>query len=96
MGSAQPAPGTLEIYNGMIRRGESVRAFPLSNWTEVDIWRYIQAENIELPPLYYAKKQKYVERDGMLMWAEDRASRPCPANRSRKACCASAPWAAGR
>ena len=64
-------PELWNIYNGMVRRGESVRAFPLSNWTEVDIWRYIQAENIELPPLYYAKSQKYVERDGMLMWAED-------------------------
>ncbi len=48
-----------------------MRAFPLSNWTEVDIWRYIQAENIPLPPLYFAKPRKFVERDGMLMWAED-------------------------
>lgn len=71
-------PELWNIYNGMIRRGESVRAFPLSNWTEVDIWRYIQAENIELPPLYYAKKQKYVERDGMLMWAEDPRFEPLP------------------
>jgi sulfate adenylyltransferase subunit 2 len=71
-------PELWNIYNGMVRRGESVRAFPLSNWTEVDIWRYIQAENIELPPLYYAKRQKYVERDGMLMWAEDPRFEPLP------------------
>ena len=64
-------PELWNIYNGMIRRGESVRAFPLSNWTEVDIWRYIQAEDIPLVPLYYARKRKFVERDGMLVWAED-------------------------
>ncbi len=64
-------PELWNTYNGMIRKGESVRAFPLSNWTEVDIWRYIQAENIPLTPLYYAKKRKFVERDGMLIWAED-------------------------
>lgn len=64
-------PELWNIYNGMIRRGESVRAFPLSNWTEVDIWRYIQAENIPLVPLYYARKRPFVERDGMLVLAED-------------------------
>ncbi|MBM9617108.1 sulfate adenylyltransferase subunit CysD, partial [Desulfobulbus rhabdoformis] len=64
-------PELWNVYNGMIRRGESVRAFPLSNWTEVDIWRYIQAENIELVPLYFAAKRPYVERDGMLIMAED-------------------------
>ena len=64
-------PELWDIYNGMIRQGESVRAFPLSNWTEVDIWRYIQAEDIPLVPLYYAKKRPYVERDGMMILAED-------------------------
>ena len=64
-------PELWNIYNGMVRNGESVRAFPLSNWTEVDIWRYIQAEDIPLVPLYYAKKRKFVERDGMMIWAED-------------------------
>jgi len=71
-------PELWNVYNTRVHKGESVRAFPLSNWTEVDIWRYIQAENIELPPLYYAKKQKYVERDGMLMWAEDPRFEPLP------------------
>lgn len=71
-------PELWSIYNGMIRKGESVRAFPLSNWTEVDIWRYIQAEDIPLVPLYYAKKRKYVERDGMLVWAEDSRFEPLP------------------
>lgn len=64
-------PELWNVYNGMIRRGESVRAFPLSNWTEVDIWRYIQAENIPLVPLYFAEKRPYVERDGMMIWAGD-------------------------
>ncbi|MBB3396902.1 MULTISPECIES: sulfate adenylyltransferase subunit CysD [unclassified Rhizobium] len=64
-------PELWNIYNGQIRKGESVRVFPLSNWTEVDIWRYIQAEDIPLVPLYYAKKRPYVERDGMMILAED-------------------------
>ena len=64
-------PELWNIYNGMIRKGESVRAFPLSNWTEVDIWRYIQAEDIPLVPLYYAENRKFVERDGMMILAED-------------------------
>src|SRR5690606_27983801 len=55
----------------MIRKGESVRAFPLSNWTEADIWRYIQAENIPIVPLYFAAERPVVERDGMLILAED-------------------------
>ncbi|WP_075290102.1 sulfate adenylyltransferase subunit CysD [Pararhizobium arenae] len=71
-------PELWSIYNGMIRKGESVRAFPLSNWTEVDIWRYIQAEDIPLVPLYYAAKRKFVERDGMLVWAEDPRFEPLP------------------
>ena len=64
-------PELWNIYNGQIRSGESVRAFPLSNWTEVDIWRYIQAEDIPLVPLYYAAERPYVERDGMMILAED-------------------------
>ena len=64
-------PELWNIYNGMVRKGESVRAFPLSNWTEVDIWRYIQAEDIPLVPLYYAQKRPFVERDGMMILAED-------------------------
>ena len=59
------------IYNGMIRKGESVRAFPLSKGTEVDIWRYIQAEHIPIVPLYFAAQRPVVERDRMLILAED-------------------------
>ena len=64
-------PELWSIYNCMIRKGESVRAFPLSNWTEVDIWRYIQVENIPIVPLYFAAPRPVVERDGMLILAED-------------------------
>ncbi len=55
------------LYNGRIRRGESIRVFPLSNWTEVDIWRYIALENLELPPIYYASEREVFERDGILL-----------------------------
>ncbi len=64
-------PELWSIYNGMIRPGESVRAFPLSNWTEVDIWRYIEAEAIPLPSLYFAAPRPVVQRDGMLILAAD-------------------------
>ena len=64
-------PELWNVYNGMVRKGESVRAFPLSNWTEVDIWRYIQAEDIPLVPLYFAAERPFVERDGMMILAED-------------------------
>lgn len=64
-------PELWSIYNGMIRQGESIRVFPLSNWTELDIWRYIQAEDIPIVPLYFAKPRPVVQRDGMLILAED-------------------------
>lgn len=64
-------PELWSIYNGMIRQGESIRVFPLSNWTELDIWRYIKAEDIQIVPLYFAKPRPVVQRDGMLILAED-------------------------
>lgn len=60
-------PELWNLYNGRHRPGEHVRAFPLSNWTELDIWRYIERENIELPSLYYAHQREVFERDGMLL-----------------------------
>lgn len=60
-------PELWNLYNPRHRAGEHVRVFPLSNWTELDIWRYIQAENIELPSLYYAHTREVFERDGMLL-----------------------------
>jgi len=60
-------PELWSLYNGRHRKGENIRAFPLSNWTELDIWSYIRDEGIELPPLYYAHKREVVARDGMLL-----------------------------
>lgn len=60
-------PELWNLYNGHHRKGEHIRVFPLSNWTELDIWQYIERENIELPPIYYAHQREVVERDGMLL-----------------------------
>lgn len=65
-------PELWSIYNGLVHSGESVRVFPLSNWTELDIWRYIRAESIPVVPLYFAAERPVVTRDGMLILAEDR------------------------
>ncbi|WP_321344260.1 sulfate adenylyltransferase subunit CysD [Breoghania sp.] len=64
-------PELWRLYNGRVAKGESIRAFPLSNWTELDIWQYILAENIPIVPLYYAARRPVVERDGMLIMADD-------------------------
>ncbi len=63
------------LYNAKIDPGESVRVFPLSNWTEIDIWNYIKKEKIEIVPLYFAKKRKVIKRDGLILLA-DRFNRP--------------------
>jgi len=60
-------PELWNLYNGRHRPGEHIRVFPLSNWTELDIWRYIRDERIELPSLYYAHRRPVVARDGMLL-----------------------------
>lgn len=64
-------PELWNIYNGKVNKGESIRVFPLSNWTELDIWQYIYLESIEIPSLYLAKKRPVVERDGMLIMVDD-------------------------
>ncbi|KXO98808.1 sulfate adenylyltransferase [Tsukamurella pseudospumae] len=60
-------PELWNIFNGLHAKGEHIRVFPLSNWTELDIWQYIAAESIDLPPLYYAHEREVLERDGMLL-----------------------------
>ncbi|KZK82492.1 sulfate adenylyltransferase subunit CysD [Pseudovibrio ascidiaceicola] len=64
-------PELWSLYNGRIAKGESIRAFPLSNWTELDIWQYILAEGIEIVPLYFSAKRPVVERDGTLLMLDD-------------------------
>jgi len=64
-------PELWNLYNAKVKKGESIRAFPLSNWTELDIWQYIYLERIPIVPLYYAAVRPVVERDGMLILVDD-------------------------
>ncbi|MGR4067374.1 sulfate adenylyltransferase subunit CysD [Halomonas sp. LR3S48] len=64
-------PELWNLYNARVNKGESIRAFPLSNWTELDIWQYIYLEQIPIVPLYYAAPRPVVERDGMLVMVDD-------------------------
>src|SRR5689334_17554714 len=59
-------PEVWNLYNGRIRRGEHARVFPLSNWTELDVWEYIRREGLEIPSIYFAHEREVFERDGML------------------------------
>jgi sulfate adenylyltransferase subunit 2 len=60
-------PELWSIYNGRIRKGEQIRAFPISNWTELDVWQYIARENLEVPSIYFSHRRTVIERDGMLL-----------------------------
>jgi sulfate adenylyltransferase subunit 2 len=60
-------PELWDLYNARVRPGEHLRAFPISNWTELDVWQYIAEERLELPPLYFAHEREVFERDGMLL-----------------------------
>jgi len=71
-------PELWNLYNGRINPGESVRCFPLSNWTETDIWQYIRLEKIPIVDLYYAKERPVVERDGTLIMVDDGRMRLLP------------------
>ncbi|MCW8131810.1 MAG: sulfate adenylyltransferase subunit CysD [Planctomycetota bacterium] len=64
-------PELWNIYNGKVDKGESIRVFPLSNWTELDVWLYIHLEKIPIVPLYYAAERPVVERDGTLIMVDD-------------------------
>jgi len=64
-------PELWHVYNSRVRKGESIRVFPLSNWTELDIWQYILAEKIPIVPLYFARVRPIVERDGALLMVDD-------------------------
>ena len=64
-------PELWSLYNTKINKGESIRVFPISNWTEMDVWNYIQHENIPIVPLYFAKERPVVEKNGVLIMADD-------------------------
>ena len=64
-------PEFRKLYNTHINKGESIRIFPLSNWTEIDIWEYIKREKIDVVPLYFAKERPIIKRDGMLIMVDD-------------------------
>jgi sulfate adenylyltransferase subunit 2 len=64
-------PELWSLYNGKIDKDESIRVFPLSNWTELDIWQYIHLENIPIPTLYFAKERPVVQRDGTWIMVDD-------------------------
>jgi sulfate adenylyltransferase subunit 2 len=64
-------PELWALYNGRVRKGEHVRVFPISNWTELDVWQYIEREGLELPPIYFAHEREVFARDGMLYAASE-------------------------
>ena len=64
-------PELWDLYNARVRRGENIRAFPISNWTELDVWQYIASEELELPGIYLAHEREVFERDGMLYAVSD-------------------------
>jgi sulfate adenylyltransferase subunit 2 len=64
-------PELWNLYNGRVNKGESIRVFPMSNWTELDVWQYIHLEKIPIVPLYFSARRKVVERDGILLMRDD-------------------------
>ncbi len=75
-------PELWKLYNGRVQNGESVRVFPLSNWTELDVWQYIMSENIPIVPLYFAKPRPVVERNGCLIMVDDERMRFHPGEKA--------------
>ena len=64
-------PELWNLYNGKHRKGEHIRVFPISNWTELDVWQYLREEDVEIPSIYYSHKRRVFERDGMLLSESD-------------------------
>jgi sulfate adenylyltransferase subunit 2 len=76
-------PELWNLYNAKITKGESIRAFPLSNWTELDVWLYIHLEKIPIVPLYFAAERPVVEREGALVMVDDDRMRLLPGEKPR-------------
>ncbi|WP_258870843.1 MULTISPECIES: sulfate adenylyltransferase subunit CysD [unclassified Wenzhouxiangella] len=77
-------PELWNVYNGRVHKGESIRVFPLSNWTELDVWQYIYSEDIPMVPLFFAAERTVVERDGMLMMVHDEQRFPVRGRRKAR------------
>jgi sulfate adenylyltransferase subunit 2 len=77
-------PELWNLYSAKLKKGESIRAFPLSNWTELDVWEYIEAERIPIVPLYYAAPRPVVEREGTLVMVDDERMRLLPGETPRE------------
>ena len=77
-------PELWSLYNGRKDKGESIRVFPLSNWTELDVWQYLWLEGVEVVPLYFAKERPVVERDGTLIMIDDERMRLMPGEKAVK------------
>ena len=86
-------PELWDLYNTRVRRGEHLRAFPISNWTELDVWQYVQHEELELPSIYLAHERDVFARDGMLYAVSATSSSGCPARTRSARRCATARWA---
>ena len=89
-------PELWNLYNARKAKGESIRVFPISNWTELDIWQYIHLEDIEIVPLYFSAPRPTVERDGMILMVDDDRFRLKPGEKPASARSASARSAAIR
>ena len=89
-------PELWSLYNTRKHKGESIRVFPLSNWTELDIWQYIHLKNIPIVPLYFAAERPVVERDGTLIMVDDERMPLMPGEKPMRRRCASARSAATR
>ncbi|MGL4550126.1 MAG: sulfate adenylyltransferase subunit CysD, partial [Gemmataceae bacterium] len=76
-------PELWSLYNGKVNKGESIRVFPLSNWTELDVWQYIHLEDIPIVPLYFAAERPVVDRDGTLIMVDDERMRLRPGETPR-------------
>src|SRR3954462_12916060 len=74
-------PELWNLYNGKVNKGESIRVFPLSNWTELDVWQYIHLENIPIVPLYFAAQRPVVTRDGVMLMVDDERMQLHPGER---------------
>ncbi len=86
-------PELWSLYNGRHRAGEHIRVFPLSDWTELDIWQYVADEDIELPSIYYAHRRQVFRRDGMLLAIGAVRDSRAKTKRSSRPPCATARWA---